>query len=216
TNVGSPGNARSAMTSPNNGPHMGFIRLGLADPAHRSMSQRQIADRMREILNRSFPGVELLQSPGGLVASVFSNGYSAPLVVEVAGESLEELDAASRAIADVARTVNGIRDVYPALQIDYPELRIETNRTQAALVDVSARSAAQATLEATLGNINTPSVWIDGANGQSYYVVTSYDGRVIEDPDALAHVPVRFGPEGGAVTLGAYAALRRSLGPIAI
>src|SRR5262249_23758996 len=27
TNVGSPNNARSAMTSPNNGPHMGFIRL---------------------------------------------------------------------------------------------------------------------------------------------------------------------------------------------
>ncbi len=32
TNVGSPGNARSAMTSPNNGPHMGFIRVALVDP----------------------------------------------------------------------------------------------------------------------------------------------------------------------------------------
>src|SRR5262249_9736398 len=29
TNVGSPGNARSAMTSSNWGPHMGFIRLAL-------------------------------------------------------------------------------------------------------------------------------------------------------------------------------------------
>src|SRR5262249_49850619 len=153
TNVGSPGNARSAMTSPNAGPHMGFIRVALADPARRTMSQREIADRIREILNRNFPGVELLQWPGGLVASVFSNGYNAPLLVEVAGESLEELDAASRAVADVARSVGGIRDVYPSLQIDYPEVRIETNRTQAALVDVSARAAAQTTLEATLGNI---------------------------------------------------------------
>ena len=32
TNVGSPNNARSAMTSPNWGPHMGFIRLALSDP----------------------------------------------------------------------------------------------------------------------------------------------------------------------------------------
>jgi multidrug efflux pump subunit AcrB len=95
-------------------------------------------------------------------------------------------------------------------------MRVETDRTQAALVDVSARTAAQTTLEATLGNINTPSVWIDGANGQSYYVVTSYDGRVIDDPNALARVPVRVGPDGGAVTLGAYATIRRSLGPIAI
>ena len=186
TNVGSPGNARSAMTSPNNGPHMGFIRVALRDAEHRHLSQREVADKMREILNKQYPGVEFLQWPGGLVASVFSNGYLAPLVVEVEAESLEELDAKSKAIADVARGVPGVRDIYPSIQLDYPELRVETDRTQAALVDVSARSAAQTTLEATLGNINTPSVWIDGSNGQSYYVVTSYDGRVVDDPNALA------------------------------
>ena len=31
------------------------------------------------------------------------------------------------------------------------------------------------TLDATLGNINAPSVWIDPHNGQAYYVVTYYD-----------------------------------------
>jgi multidrug efflux pump subunit AcrB len=216
TNVGSPGNARSAMTSPNAGPHMGFIRVALSEPEHRRLSQREIADNMRDILNRNFPGVELLQWPGGLVASVFSNGYIAPLVVELEGNSLEELNAESKAIAEVARTVPGIRDVYPALQMDYPEVRIETDRTAAALVDVSARAAAQSTLEATLGNINTPSVWIDGSNGQSYYVVTSYDRHVVDDPDALARVPVRIGPGGAAVTLGAYSRIRRSTGPILI
>jgi multidrug efflux pump subunit AcrB len=93
---------------------------------------------------------------------------------------------------------------------------VETNRAEAALVNVSARTAAQTALEATLGNINAPSVWIDGANGQSYYVITSYDGRQVNDPDALARIPVRVGENGGAVTLGAYARVRRSIGPIAI
>lgn len=204
------------MTSPNNGPHMGFIRVALVEPEHRKQSQRAIADQMRRILNDNFPGVELLQWPGGLVASVFSNGYLAPLDVEVAADNLEELDTQSSAIGEVARTVPGIRDIYPSLQIDYPELRIETDRTRAALVDVSARGAAQTTLEATLGNINTPSVWVDGSNGQSYYVVTSYDGRIVDDPSALARIPVRIGANGGAVTLGAYSQVRRSLGPIAI
>jgi multidrug efflux pump subunit AcrB len=184
------------MTSPNNGPHMGFIGVALVDPDQRKQTQREIADQMRKILNDSFPGVELLQSPGGLVASVFSNGYLAPLVVEVAADDLEELDTQSKAIAEVARTVPGIRDIYPSLQLDYPELRVETDRTRAALVDVSARGAAQTTLEATLGNINTPSVWVDGSNGQSYYVVTSYDGRVVDDPSALA----RIGKPKGAIS----------------
>ena len=216
TNVGSPNNARSAMTSPNNGPHMGFIRLALVDAEKRTMSQREIADKMREILNRRYPGVEFLQWPGGLVASVFSNGYIAPLVVEVRGDNLAELNAQALAVADVARGVAGVRDIRVSLQTDYPEVRVETVREQAGLVGVSARDAAQTTLEATLGNINTPSVWIDPANGQSYYVVTYYDGKAVADPNALAQIPVKISDDGRVVPLGAYGQVRRTVGPIAI
>jgi len=216
TNVGSPQNARSAMNSPNAGPHMGFIRVALASPDSRKASQREIADKMREILSRNFPGVEFLQWPGGLVASVFSNGYLAPLVVEISGDNLEVLEEQSKAVAAVAATVPGIRDLYPSLQVNYPEIRVETDRTKAGMVHVSSRAAAQSTLEATLGNINTPSVWIDGSNGQSYYVVTYLDGKVVNDPEALASIPVRIGDTGNAVTLGAYSNIRRALGPIAI
>jgi multidrug efflux pump subunit AcrB len=216
TNVGSPNNARSAMTSPNSGPHMGFIRLALADAEKRKLSQREIADESRRLLNEKFPGVEFLQWPGGLVASVFSNGYIAPLVVEVRSDNLAELMAQSRAVAEVARSVPGVRDVRISLQDDYPEVRVETQREKAGLVGVTARSAAQTTLEATLGNINSPSVWIDPANGQSYYTVTYYDGHRVSDPNALAQIPVRVSESGKAVPLAAYGELFRSTGPIAI
>jgi multidrug efflux pump subunit AcrB len=215
-NIGTPQNARSAIVSPNVGPHTGFLRLAFSDPEDRSLSQSQIAARAREILTRVYPGVETLQYPGGLVASVFANGYTAPLVVEVRGDKLEELDANAKAVAEVARTVPGVRDVRSSLQIDYPEIRVETDREKAGLVGVSLRNAAQTTLEATLGNINTPSVWIDANNGQSYYVVTSYDPRRVGDTQALAQLPVRVSEGGQAVSLGAYGQIRRSLGPIAV
>ncbi len=215
TNVGSPSNARSAMNSPNNGPHMGFIRVALSEPETRSLAAR---DRRQnaEILNREYPGVQLLQWPGGLVASVFSNGFLAPLVVEVRGDDLALLDAQSKLIAEVARTVPGVRDLYPSLETDYPEVRVETDREEASLVGVTLRSAAQTTLESTLGNINTPAVWIDGRNGQSYYVVTSYDGKVVADPNDLAQIPARTTDAGIAVPLGAYGTIRRSAGAVAI
>jgi multidrug efflux pump subunit AcrB len=216
TNVGSPNSARSAMTSPNNGPHMGFIRLALVDAEKRKLSQREIADKMREILNRRYPGVEFLQWPGGLVASVFANGYIAPLVAEVRGDNLDELEEQARAVADVARSVPGVVDIRVSMQNDYPEVRVETVREEAGLVGVSSRAAAQTTLEATLGNINTPSVWIDPNNGQSYYVVTYYDGKAVTDPNALAQIPVRMSDDGKPVTLGAYGHVRRSVGPIAV
>ncbi|MBL9041255.1 MAG: efflux RND transporter permease subunit [Myxococcales bacterium] len=216
SNVGSPQNARAAMNSPNAGPHMGFIRLELSDAEHRGPSQRELADRARAILTSRYPGVDFLQWPGGLVASVFSNGYLAPIVIELQGDSLDELAEQSQAVAEVAREVPGIRDIYPQLQIDYPEVRIETERTKAGLVGVTLRGAAQATLEATLGNINSPSVWIDGSNGQSYYVVTALDGKQIRDPASLTTVPLRISESGRAITLGTYGQIRRSLGPIAI
>ncbi len=216
TNVGSPGKARSAMTSPNYGPHMGFIRLALTERARRTLDQREIADRMREILTRKYPGVDFLQAPGGMVASVFSNGYIAPLVVEVRGSDLPEMHADLLKIADVARTVPGIRDTVPSLELDYPEIRVHTDRQTAGMVGLSAGRAAQATLDATLGNVNDPAVWIDASSGQSYYVVTYLDDRVVSDMARLAEVPVSIPQGGRQITLGSYGDLRRDVGPVLV
>jgi multidrug efflux pump subunit AcrB len=190
--------------------------LALVGPEHRRLSQRDIADRAREILNHEFPGVEVLQAPGGLVASVFANGYISPLVIEVRGEKLEALNEQARAVAEVARAVPGVRDVRVSLEMNYPEVRVDVDRAQSGMVGATARDVGQSTLDATLGNINTPSVWIDASNGQSYYVVTSYDGRQITDARTLGELPVRVSEEGKAVTLGAYSKIRRSAGPMAI
>ena len=216
TNVGSPENARSAMTSPNAGPHMGFIRVALAPRDARRHSQEEIARKMRKLLADEDPGVEFMQWPGGLVASVFSNGYIAPMVVEVRGDNLAALETQARAIADDARAVGGVRDVEVALQTDYPEVHLDTWRDQAGIVGLTLRDAAQATLDATLGNINLPSVWIDPHNGQAYYVVTYYDERSVTDVNTLAQIPARVSRDGKAVTLGAYADVHRTVGPIAI
>jgi CzcA family heavy metal efflux pump len=215
-NLGTPQNARSAIVSPNTGPHTGFLRLAFSDPEHRQLSQAQIASRAREILTREFPGVETLQYPGGLVASVFANGYTAPVVVEVRSDKLDELEAQAKAVAEVARSIPGVRDVRISLQNEYPELRVETDREKAGLVGVTSIDAAETTLAATLGNINRPSVWIDSVNGQSYYVVTAYDGQHVTDTQSLVQLPVRVGARGQAVTLGAYGKIRRSLGPIMV
>jgi multidrug efflux pump subunit AcrB len=216
TNVGSPGNARSAMTSPNWGPHMGFIRLELVPEDERALSQRQVSDAIRAILNRHYPGVDFLQWPGGLVASVFSNGYFAPMVVEVRSDDLEDLDRDARVVAETARGVAGVRDVWVTSQMTYPEIHVDTDREKAGLLGVSVRDAAQATLDAVLGNINAPSVWIDGNNGQSYYVVTYYDPAAVTDRSTLAQIPVRVGAGADSITLGSYGTVTRSVGPIAV
>lgn len=216
TNVGSPAKARSAMNSPNDGPHMGFIRVELTDAESRTQTQTELGDLARKVLDEDFPGVETRQAPGGLVASVFGNGYLAPLVVELQGDDLEELRRNAEKVVQLARGVNGLRDPFIALQTDYPELRINTAREAAGQVGVSARDVAQTVLDSTLGNINTPGVWIDGANGQSYFVVTQLDGTQVSDRASLADAPVRTPTGSGAVLLRSYASIERGTGPISI
>jgi multidrug efflux pump subunit AcrB len=213
-NVGMPQNARSLLVSPNVAPNTGYLRIAYSDPEERKLSQGEIATKSREILTREFPGVEVLQYPGGLVASVFANGYTAPFVVEVHNDNLDALDQEAKAVADVARTVPGIRDVRESLQVNYPEIHVDTDREKAGLVGTDAHTAAQTTLDATLGNINTPGVWIDEHNGQSYYVVTFY-GDVL-DTKALGNLPVRVSSTGKAVLLEAYGNVHRSVGAVAI
>ncbi|MGA2079989.1 MAG: efflux RND transporter permease subunit [Holophaga sp.] len=214
TNLGLPGTARSAIYSPNPGPNSGFIQLQFSDVEKRKADQQQLADQARDILNRRFPGVEFLQSPGGLVASVFSNGFFSPMVVEVRNENLEKLTGQLHQVAEVARKVPGLVDMYPSIESDYPEVHVNINRQEASQVNVSARMVAQETLESTYGNINSPSVWVDENNGQTYYVVTSYDR--ITDPNKLMSLPALMDKTGRAVTLGAYASVRRALGPLMV
>ncbi|MFT3693643.1 MAG: efflux RND transporter permease subunit [Kofleriaceae bacterium] len=216
TNVGMPTAQRSLLASPNVAPNTGFLRLAFAPPEERTLSQTDIANQAREILTRRFPGVEVLQSPGGLVASVFSNGYPAPIVVELHGDNLQELDQKVRRITAIARQVAGIRDVKSSLQLDYPELRVDTDRERVGLVGSSLRDAAQTTLEATLGNINTPNVWVDANNGRAYYVVTSYDTTHLDDSNSLSTLPIHFSRDGKPVLLGAYGHVERSIGAVSV
>ena len=85
-------------------------------------------------------------------------------------------------MAEVARTVPGVRDVRASLQIDYPEVRVETDREKAGprrrdrcatrRRPRSKRRSATSTRRAS-GSTRD--------NGQSYYVVTSYDGERVAD-----------------------------------
>ena len=215
-NIGTPQNARSAIVSPNVAPNTGFLRLQFSGAESRKESQGELSAKARAILTRDFPGVEVLQYPGGLVASVFANGFTAPIALEVRGDNLSQMGTEAEEIARVARTVPGVRDVRISVQLDYPELHVETAREKAGMVGVDARDAAQATLDATLGNINAPSVWVDPRNGQAYYVVTFYDRDKVTETRELAQLPLRVDSEGRPVLIGTYGDVRRSLGPIAV
>ena len=148
---------------------------------------------MREILTAEFPGVEVLQYPGGLVASVFANGYTAPLVVEVHDDNLAQLDEEAqggrRRRADGPRHPRRARVAADRLPRDP---RRHRPREGGLRRDDRARGRADDARRDARQHQRRPGVWIDSNNGQSYYVVTFYDGARVADTQALGALPVRI------------------------
>ena len=140
-NIGTPQNARSAIVSPNAGPHTGFLRLAFSDPEQRKLSQARARRRRRaHILTREFPGRGVAAVPGRprgqrvrqrLHRAAGRRGARRqPRRARRAGQGRR------RGGADASP---GVRDVRSSLQIDYPEIRVDTDREKAGLVGVTSR-----------------------------------------------------------------------------
>ena len=132
TNVGSPNNARSAMTSPNQGPHMGFIRLALVDPERSqaesaadrrpdagdpgarlprdrasAMARRSGGERVRERIHRAGRGRGPGRQPGGARRAGEGRGGGG------------------------ARRFRACATSTRRCEMDYPEIRVDTDRRRA-------------------------------------------------------------------------------------
>ena len=219
TNVGSPQQRAQRDDQPERGPAHGLHPPRARRPREaQAVASARSPTRSREILNRDYPGRRV-----PAVAGRPRRQRLRQRLHRAAGRrGARRQPGGARRAGEGGRRgrAHGAR----ASATSTRRCRSTTRRsastptaTKAGLVGVTARDAAQTTLEATLGNINTPSVWIDPNNGQSYYVVTYYDGAGGRRPErARAASRCASATTGRPVTLGAYGDVRRSVGPIAV
>ena len=106
-----------------------------------------------------------------------------------------------------------------SLQIDYPEIRVDTDREKAGLRRASPRDARRRRRWRRRSATSTrPASGSTRHNGQSYYVVTFYDGAKVADTHGArrscrcASSDARASRSCSAPT----ANIRRALGPIAV
>ena len=139
-NVGSPQNARSAIDQPERRART-WASSGwrFSDPEQRTLSQARDRRRSaRDILDarvprRRDPAVRPAASSPACSPTATSRRSSSRCAATTSRSSTRR----RKAVAEVARTVPGVRDVRPSLQIDYPEIRVDTDREKAGLVGVT-------------------------------------------------------------------------------
>lgn len=213
---------RSAIFTGNTGPHSGSLSVNLVPHVDRGLTDQQLAQKVREAVQRDFPGTQVYFFVGGIVKRVLNFGSAAPIDIEVVGY---DLDAGGDYAKRLLGTLRGLRDgggnpLLTDLQIsreeNYPELDVEVDREKAGRLGLSETQVAQTVLTSLAGsNQFSPIPYIDAKTGNQYYINVRLDDAF---RDQVQDVPDIFlkSPAGPVVNLANIATVKRSSGPVLV
>jgi HAE1 family hydrophobic/amphiphilic exporter-1 len=121
-------------------PNLGRVYVRLKDPDQRAQSQHELMDKVRhEIVARQPKEFEIDVSE----VPMFSGGWKqAPVMYEISGPELAELEKYSKQLLDRVRKVPGAVDVNSSLVAGKPELALDIDRDRAADLGVKVQDLA--------------------------------------------------------------------------
>src|ERR1700691_2030479 len=186
----------------------GEILLSLKEK--RTATTAEYQDRLRKRLTATFPGVSFFFEAANITNQILNFGLPSPIDVQIADRNA----AASYALAlelqrKIAR-IPGAVDVHVHQVVDYPEIRVNVDRTKAGQVGLSQSDVANSLLISLSGTSQIASTqWLNWATGVQYQIGAQTPQRKIDSLDALMRTPIsalgKFstGDAAGATAVGA-------------
>ncbi|HZS37237.1 MAG TPA: efflux RND transporter permease subunit, partial [Polyangia bacterium] len=179
--------------------------------------------RIREVLERDFPGSQSYFQPADIVSQVLNFGLSAPIDIQVEYPNLEQSFKIARAIRDGVRAVPGTADVHVMQVLDYPTLKLDVDRQRAAQLGLSQRDVANDVLiSLSSSSLVAPSYFLNPANNVNYTVVVKTPLASIKSVPMLLGTPLTppsaqalLQPSGGAATTALPEAPAQTLSNVA-
>jgi multidrug efflux pump subunit AcrB len=174
----------------------GDILISLNPEDHGSTAA--YTDLLRKKLHEKFPDVVFFFEAANITNQILNFGLPAPIDVQVVGRNA----AANYAIAqDLQRRIEripGAADVHIHQVVDYPEIRVNVDRSKAGQVGLTQRDVSTSLLISLTGTSQiAPTQWLDWNTGVSYFVTMQTPQYRIDSMNALLRTPI--GSPQGAV-----------------
>jgi CzcA family heavy metal efflux pump len=189
-----------------------FVNL---NSGHRPTAQyvRQLRARLTEL----YPSTSFAFLPADIVSQILNFGLPSPLDVQIAGFKVaDNLKYANQLLARL-HTIPGVVDLRIQQAYDYPTLRVNVDRSKAALLGLTETDVASDLLTSLSGSSQTTlSFWID-PNGTQYPVVAQTPQYRVATLSDLQTSPVTtLGGSGGDQMLANLADFRREVSPAVV
>ena len=211
SNIGVTPGFSSIYTS-NSAQHTAFVQVSLRE-GHKTGSYDYM-ERLRARIRSEMPQVTGYFQSGGMADAVLNLGLPAPIDVQVSGSDLNASYRTALDIANHAREIAGVSDVFIPQDLDYPALKVEIDRTSSGKLGLTQREIVQNVITALTSNqMIAPSYWVDQRTGNDYMLTVQYPEDQIRTLDDLTAIPLRSSDRQQTTRLDAVSRITRIESP---
>ncbi len=169
--------------------------------------QQQVLDQLRTILD-DFPGI-LYEANTFLTERIDEtiSGYTSPVVVNIYGNDLNELDSKAQAVAQIMRTIQGSADVQLRSPPGTPLLQIHLDLDKLQLWGLNPEQVIRTLQTAYESHVTGKNI----QGNRIYNVAVALAPNLRKRPEAIADLPIRT-KDGQLIRLSQVADIKHSEG----
>ncbi|MCC7463769.1 MAG: efflux RND transporter permease subunit [Gammaproteobacteria bacterium] len=146
---------------------------------------------LRKSLRQAFPAVNLAFQPADIVSQILNFGLPAPIDVQITGTDIEANRVVAGRLLGELRRIPGLVDARIQQAFDYPQVRLDVDRSRASQLGLTQRDVAGNLLVSLSGTLQSaPAFWLDPQSGTQYSIVTQSPQYRLSDLQDLAAVPI--------------------------
>jgi multidrug efflux pump subunit AcrB len=168
--------------------------------------------RLRDRLNRDFPGTIFYFLPADIVSQTLNFGLPAPFDIQVVGRNLAGNRDIAVQLADQIKKIPGAVDIRVQQPNNWAQFTVEVDRSKAADLGLTEQSVANSLLLGLSGSSQVqPSYWLDPKFGIQYLINVRAPEYAVNSIDSLQAMPISAGrtPNEGAQILQNMGTLTR-------
>lgn len=157
----------------------------------RSTPSEEYASQLRKRLNQDFPGCVFFFEAANITNQILNFGLPAPIDLQVATRDSAAGYAMAQKLRDRIARIPGAVDVHIHQVVDYPEIRLDVDRSKAGQMGLTQRDVSTSLLVSLSGTSQVaPAFWLNWGTGVQYNVTVQTPLRRMETLDALMQTPI--------------------------
>jgi len=173
----------------NTGTHEAVLQVNLDEDYKVNMDE--LKDALRKNIGYAMPEMTVSFEPIDMTEKIMSQGASTPIQVQVAGKSMEQIEAYGNKVLAKLKQIPYLRDVEIDQPLKFPVISIALDRLKVAQFGLNIKDISRSVTASTSSSRFTEkNLWLDNKNSYTYSVQVQIPEYVMNTMDELREIPL--------------------------